>query len=172
MEGAARFRVFAMCFDTKVRFLQGCVMRCMESWSACVAVSVSVAVGSTITGQAAHAADGFLDGSESILTGLVAEADLEFRSVETDTPDPSLPRLSVKSLARQSVPVADRASFYRLREVFTHSKIAMPLLVIDLEPQDVLVVRPMSGHSVGAMPSANWTRAVSIVDVEHHVVSR
>lgn len=136
----------------------------MKGRSGCTVVSLAVSFGSLIGVQGVRG-EGFPAESESMLFGLVSDSDLEARTVEKELwNDPSRPSVSVKSLARQSVPDQNRSSHYRLREVFTHSKTVTPLLIVDLEPQN-LSVRPMSGRSVGAAPSARWTRAVSIVEV-------
>jgi hypothetical protein len=141
-------------------------MRYLKGWSGVAMVSLAASLGSVLGGDSARGAEAFPAGSASVLSGLVADSDLETRTVKHERwNDGSRPIVSVKSLARQSVPDEHRATFYRLGEVFTHSKIAMPLLVVDLEPQSLLYVRPMSGRSVGATPSAHWTRAVSIVEV-------
>ncbi|MFM1903220.1 MAG: hypothetical protein RLZZ440_1120 [Planctomycetota bacterium] len=139
-------------------------MRCRRFWKAGTAVSFAVSLGSLLGGEVVKG--GEFPASGSLLSGLVSESDLESRRViEHHWTDESQPTVSVKSLARQSVPDRNRSSHYRVNEVFTHSKIAMPLLVVDLEPQSLLFVRPMSGRSVGATPSARWTKAVSIVEV-------
>jgi hypothetical protein len=141
-------------------------MRYVKGWSGVAVVSLAVSLGSVLQGDSARGAEEFPIGSASMLSGLVGDSDLQARTVKHERwNDGSRPMVSVKSLARQSVPDEHRATFYRLGEVFTHSKIAMPLLVVDLEPQSLLYVRPMSGRSVGATPSAHWTRAVSIVEV-------
>ena len=67
-------------------------------------------------------------------------------------------KASIGASVRQSVPVRDRAATYRAAELFRNSKVALPLLVADLEPQVIFVPQPMSGRSVGARPSAPWTR--------------
>ncbi|MFM7135889.1 MAG: hypothetical protein ACKO1M_02300 [Planctomycetota bacterium] len=64
----------------------------------------------------------------------------------------------VRASARQSVPVRDRSTTYRTGELFRHSKVALPLIVADLEPRVVATAQPMSGRSVGARPAAAWTR--------------
>jgi hypothetical protein len=144
---------------------QGCFMRCVKL-SGVVVVGLAVSLGCIIESQSVQGEELLNGKSTSLLSGLVGDADLKARTVKHERwDDGSRPIVSVKSLARQSVPDVDRASFYRLGEVFTHSKIAMPLLVVDLEPQGLMYVRPMSGRSVGAIPSAHWTRAVSIVEV-------
>ncbi len=140
-------------------------MWCMKGWCRGTIVGLAVSLGS-FGGTQGVRAESFPAGPETVLSGLLKDSDLESRTgVETQWNDASRPIVSVKSLARQSVPTQDRASHYRLREVFAHSKLVTPLLVADLEPQSLLYVRPLSGHSVGATPSARWTRAVSIVEV-------
>jgi len=140
-------------------------MRCMKGWCGGAIVSLVASLGSFLGVQGGHGG-GFPTDSGSVLGGLISDSDLESRTVGTEQwNDPSRPTLSVKSLTRQSVPDQNRASHYRLREVFAHSKVVTPLLVVDLEPQSLLYVRPMSGRSVGAAPAARWTRAVSIVEV-------
>jgi hypothetical protein len=67
-------------------------------------------------------------------------------------------KASVGASVRQSVPVRDRSATYRTAELFRNSKVALPLLVADLEPNVISVPQPMSGRSVGARPSAPWTR--------------
>jgi len=60
--------------------------------------------------------------------------------------------------ARQSVPALNRSESYQ-GEIFRNTKIVVPLLVADLELRALSGVRPMSGRSVGATPSAHWTRS-------------
>ena len=67
-------------------------------------------------------------------------------------------KAGIGASVRQSVPVRDRAATYRTAELFRNSKIALPLLVADLEPQVISVPQPMSGRSVGARPSGSWTK--------------
>jgi hypothetical protein len=67
-------------------------------------------------------------------------------------------KASIGASVRQSVPVRDRSVTYRTAELFRNSKVALPLLVADLEPNVISVPQPMSGRSVGARPSAPWTR--------------
>jgi hypothetical protein len=64
----------------------------------------------------------------------------------------------IRASVRQSVPARDRAASYRDGELFRNSKVALPLLVADLEPRMIAVTQPMSGRSVGARPAAAWTR--------------
>lgn len=139
-------------------------MRCGKCWKAGTVVGLAVSLVSLAGGQGAEGNE--FPAGDSVLSGLVNDSDLEIRDVaDHHWTDGSQPAVSVKSLARQSVPDRNRSSHYRIHEVFAHSKIAMPLLVADLEPQSLLYVRPMSGRSVGATPSARWTKAVSIVEV-------
>jgi hypothetical protein len=67
-------------------------------------------------------------------------------------------KASIGASVRQSVPVRNRSATYRTAELFRNSKVALPLLVADLEPQVVFVPQPMSGRSVGARPSGSWTK--------------
>jgi hypothetical protein len=71
----------------------------------------------------------------------------------------------IRASVRQSVPTRDRAATYRHAELFRNSKVAVPLLVADLEPQVVAVARPMSGRSVGALPAASWTRPAAAIAI-------
>ena len=71
-------------------------------------------------------------------------------------------KAGVQANVRQSVPARDRAATYRHAELFRNSKVALPLLVVDLEPQVIAVARPMSGRSVGALPAAAWTRPAAL----------
>lgn len=70
-------------------------------------------------------------------------------------------RASVRANVRQSVPAHDRAESYRSGELFRNSKVALSLLVADLEPRVIAVAQPMSGRSVGARPAAAWTRSAT-----------
>jgi hypothetical protein len=131
-----------------------------------VTASLVVSLGLVLDGQSVRGDQSLVAGSDSALGGLLGASDLETRVVKHEHwTDGSHPKVTVKTLARQSVPDQNRAAYYRTGEVFSHSKIAMPLLVVDLEPQGLLYVRPMSGRSVGATPTARWTRAVSTVEV-------
>ena len=67
-------------------------------------------------------------------------------------------KASIGASVRQSVPVRDRSVTYRTAELFRNSKVALPLLVADLEPHVISVPQPMSGRSVGARPSGSWTK--------------
>jgi hypothetical protein len=55
-----------------------------------------------------------------------------------------------KATVRQSGLAHDRSERHRHGEIFQMSRMAMPLLVVDLEPRVVPAARPMSGRSVGA----------------------
>lgn len=68
------------------------------------------------------------------------------------------PVVNVGSQVRSSVPAVDRSEEYLSRDVFANSKAIVPLLVEDLQPPAISVVRPMSGRSVGARPSLPWTK--------------
>ena len=74
-------------------------------------------------------------------------------------------KAGIRASVRQSVPARDRAATYRHAELFRNSKVALPLLVADLEPQVVAVARPMSGRSVGALPAASWTRPAAAITI-------
>ena len=102
----------------------------------------------------------------SIIGGLANIVDMEPLADrghgEATTTDAATTTASVKACiganVRQSVPFRDRAATYRTAELFRNSKVALPLLVADLEPQVVFVPQPMSGRSVGARPSGSWTK--------------
>ncbi|NCX98987.1 MAG: hypothetical protein EBX35_10545 [Planctomycetia bacterium] len=106
------------------------------------------------------------DEAGSIIGGLADIGDMEpltdrgdDRAAATDAATPTASvKASIGANVRQSVPVRDRAATYRAAELFRNSKVALPLLVADLEPQVIFVPQPMSGRSVGARPSAPWTR--------------
>ena len=100
--------------------------------------------------------------SDMIVLEPLAAAGDESTSFARDTVGRS--QAGLRSGGRQSVPARDRAATYRSEEVFRNSKVAMPLLVVDLEPQVIFVPQPMSGRSVGATPAAAWTRT-SLVPV-------
>jgi hypothetical protein len=120
-----------------------------------VAVTAMVIVG---VGSAARASDGF---SGSLVGGFVNLNDMQPLAEIDSSARSSAPSRAAASrgLTRQSVPARDRAASYRSDEVFGHSKVALPLLVADLEPQQAgFDIRPMSGRSVGARPAAAWTR--------------
>jgi hypothetical protein len=113
---------------------------------------------------AALAAEGFLNGPDGIVGGLAQLGDLAplaaiDRAASVGSGSAATPA-SRPGLGRQSLPARDRALSYRSNELFVHSKSAVPLLVADLEPRQASVARPMSGRSVGARPSAAWTRSV------------
>jgi hypothetical protein len=109
-------------------------------------------------GTSARAADAL---SGSLVGGLVDMSDMR-PLLAMDAPSKSAGRsrsTGSQAFTRQSVPDRDRAASYRTDELFGHSKVALPLLVVDLEPQQVgSDIRPMSGRSVGARPAAAWTR--------------
>ena len=109
-------------------------------------------------------AEGIVDGS--IIGGLADMGDIEslagmdsWESGEaTAAKSAGEVKAGIRASVRQSVPAHDRAATYRHAELFRNSKVALPLLVADLEPQVLAVARPMSGRSVGALPAAAWTR--------------
>lgn len=127
---------------------------------------VAVAVVAPALGAAALASDGV---PLSIVGDLSSGADLAPLAVESrrsiDLNGAKSSVAAVKSFARQSVPARDRADSYRDGEVFRNSKVALPLLVVDLEPQGAIGIRPMAGRSVGARPAAAWTRAATSAPV-------
>jgi len=98
-------------------------------------------------------------GSDSGVSGLAVLADLEPAAVTPARTGGSA--IAMGASVRQSVPVKDRAASYAKSDSFANLRVAVPLLVADLEPvQAVSSVRPMSGRSVGAPPSGSWIRAV------------
>lgn len=117
------------------------------------------AVAVVVAGSPASGGEGF---SGSVVSDLTEGADLA-PLIAMEEAGVTVAPVKVRPLGarqvRQSVPDRDRAATYRTDELFRHSKVALPLLVVDLESQKVGVgVRPMSGRSVGARPSAAWTR--------------
>lgn len=107
--------------------------------------------------------ESFFSSSGGIVEGLAVVGDLKPAGAgEPSTSSLTLAAASPmkQAMTRQSVPTRDRAVSYRGSEVFALSKTAMPLLVVDLESRGVSVARPMSGRSVGARPSAAWTKSL------------
>lgn len=127
--------------------------------SACGLGAVTAALLFVSLGMPALGGDDF---SHSLVAGLAGVADLEpvavVEDVDIDMVAAETPAARAKSFARQSVPARDRAGSYRDGELFRNSKVALPLLVADLEPKVAASIRPMSGRSVGARPAAAWTR--------------
>lgn len=121
--------------------------------------AVTAALLSASLGMPALGGDDF---SHSIVADLAGGADLEpvamVEDVSSDVVVVETQAAKAKSFARQSVPARDRAGSYRDGELFRNSKVALPLLVADLEPKVAAGLRPMSGRSVGARPAAAWTR--------------
>ena len=110
-------------------------------------------------GPATFAADGFVLGPGVVISGL---SDTEPLSGNVEIGEAAVVRsrtIRSSTLARQSVPAADRAASYRGAELFANSQAALPLLVSDLRPQPYSTARPMVGRSVGARPAAPWTRS-------------
>lgn len=111
-------------------------------------------------------AEGIVDGG--IIGGLADMGDLEPAAggdswanggaAETEMKSAIEAKSGIRASVRQSVPARDRAASYRHAELFRNSKVALPLLVADLEPRVIAVTQPMSGRSVGARPAALWTR--------------
>lgn len=104
--------------------------------------------------------------SQSLVAELAGSADLEPISVVEQAPvdlTAAAARGSkASSFARQSVPARDRSTAYRGGELFRNTKVAVPLLVADLEPRVASGIRPMSGRSVGARPAASWTKPTTV----------
>lgn len=127
--------------------------------SACGLGAASAALLFVSFGMPAPGGDDF---SHSLVAELAGVADLEpvavLEDVGIDAVAVETPAARAKSFARQSVPARDRAGSYREGELFRNSKVALPLLVADLEPKVAASIRPMSGRSVGARPAAAWTR--------------
>lgn len=115
-------------------------------------------------------ADGIGGGSDdagSIIGGLADLGDMEpVANAEAGASSETSGKSSAQNVAasiranvRQSVPARERSATYRSSELFRNSRVALPLLVADLEPRMILTVQPMSGRSVGARPAAAWTRS-------------
>jgi len=107
------------------------------------------------------------DDSGSIIGGLADLGDMEpvatagaQASGETNgNPSAQKVAASIRANVRQSVPARERSATYRSSELFRNSKVALPLLVADLELRMIATAQPMSGRSVGARPAAAWTRS-------------
>lgn len=130
-----------------------------------IVVAVITLVTVATFGSPAQAADGF---SGSLVGELVDTSDMG-PLMALDAVGGSAPAAKARSASssrsgvRQSVPDRDRAALYRSDEVFGYSKVALPLLVVDIESRQLgFDVLPMSGRSVGARPSAAWTRPLSV----------
>lgn len=127
-----------------------------------------VAIG--LAGAAARA-EGIVESmtsAGSLIGGLADAGDMEpmgglgpqqagNRTNTNNHPSAAEVRASIRANVRQSVPTRDRAASYRTAEVFRNTKVALPLLVADLEPRVIVAPQPMSGLSVGARPAAAWT---------------
>lgn len=104
--------------------------------------------------------------SLSVVGGLADTSDLQplmAMDAAGVSVSPTKSRSTVGKQVRQSVPDRNRSTSYRTDELFRNSKVAVPLLVSDLESRRVVVdIQPMSGRSVGARPSAAWTRPLVI----------
>jgi hypothetical protein len=126
-----------------------------------VMVSV-VALTVASSGSPSEAGDGF---SGSLVGEFADMTDMEpLLAMDASGKSAAKPRpASAKTGVRQSVPDRDRAASYRSDEFFGYSKVAVPLLVVDIEPRQLgFDVLPMSGRSVGARPSAAWTRPLGV----------
>ncbi len=63
--------------------------------------------------------------------------------------------------ARQSVPDVNRSRSYSVADPFACTRVVLPLLVVDLTPNQAAVARPLTGRSVGARPSLPLARPES-----------
>jgi hypothetical protein len=97
---------------------------------------------------------GMAEELSGLVGGLTDLADMQpLVAAEAETATPRQRPAALKASVRQSMPSPDRANLYRHNELFEMSRVAMPLLVADLEPRAVAVPRPMSGRSVGVRQS-------------------
>ena len=132
-------------------------------------LAVMVPMVSIAFGTSALHAEGFTDSMVAGLAGMAdlePVADLEDGRIEAEeVAEVSPAAVKARSFARQSVPARDRASAYREGELFRNSKVAVPLLVADLEPRAAFGIRPLSGRSVGARPAAAWTKPATAAPV-------
>lgn len=137
-------------------------MRASLRWLLRGSCSVLVVIG--VSAGTVHAGDigltdaigGDMVGSLSVMGDLEPSAGLPLP--ERSYSFKSAPGISVGSPVRSSVPAIDRSEEYLSRDVFANSKAIVPLLVEDLQPTAIAVVRPMSGRSVGARPSLPLTK--------------
>jgi hypothetical protein len=140
-------------------------MRTSLKWlmhGSCSAIAAaSVAVGGV------HASDIAVsrDLNSNVVGSLSVMGDLEpvinLASLEQSSTAPvaiASPAFRAGFQTRSSVPAVDRSQSYASHELFANSKSVVPLLVSDIEPAMVSVVRPMSGRSVGARPSLPWSK--------------
>ena len=109
--------------------------------------------------QIVHAEGGlhFVDGVVGGLANLSAMRIPAKSEIVVAAPEVRSRISAIDSLARQSVPVRDRAASYGRGDLFAHSQAALPMLVADLRPRPRSSARPMAGRSVGALPAAKWT---------------
>jgi hypothetical protein len=139
-------------------------LRVLSSLAMSFLLAVS-AVALLVVGSPVSGADDFLS-SLSVVGGLADTSDLQpLMQMEAAgvSVSPTKSRATVGKQVRQSVPDRNRSTSYRTDELFRNSKVAVPLLVSDLESHRVVVdIQPMSGRSVGARPSAAWTRPLVI----------
>jgi hypothetical protein len=115
---------------------------------ASIALVISVIAG--LTGTASVSAEDL--SSPGFMGELAILVEME-PSMAVDVGVSATPPAGGKTVLRQSVPARDRAETYRTGELFRNTRVALPLLVADLEPRTT-VARPMSGRSVGARPMA------------------
>ena len=128
-------------------------------------VFASAALGFAVIGSGAEG------GAGSLVVGLAKSFDLEPGRTAVERGGESRPAATSSGFARQSVPALNRAESYQ-GDVFRNSKIAVPLLVADLDLRALSGVRPMSGRSVGATPSAHWTRSPLTPVIESSATGR
>ena len=139
-------------------------LRVLSSLAMSFLLAVS-AVAFLVVGSPVSGADGF-SSSLSVVGELADSSDLQpLMAMEAAgaSVSPTKLRATVGKQVRQSVPDRNRSTSYRTDELFRNSKVAVPLLVSDLESRRVVAdVQPMSGRLVGARPSAAWTRPLVI----------
>jgi len=121
-------------------------------------VFASVALGFAVIGSGAEVGSDAGGGAFNLVVGLANSSDLEPVRTAAERGGESRPAATSAGSARQSVPALNRSESYQ-GEIFRNTKIVVPLLVADLELRALSGVRPMSGRSVGATPSAHWTRS-------------
>jgi len=154
---ASLLSIFLIRISWSLTMRRSLIQPCFSSLACVMPIVVLVAAGSAVGEES------FFGGNGGIVEGLAVFGDLEpAGAIEPSTSSLTLAATSPmkQAMTRQSVPAQDRAVSYRGSEVFALSKTAMPLLVADLEPRGVSVARPMSGRSVGARPSAAWTKSL------------
>jgi len=137
-----------------------CSARLIRSWTAIVIVSAS-AVGAHAEGLG-RGTVGSAVGDLGVVNGLSMAVDLDPLSDEQVRNTEVKPAAySIDVQPRVSVPAVDRSRVFAVRDLFPNSKIVMPLLVSDMNPNEVSIDRPMSARSVGARPSLPFVRPMS-----------